>query len=159
MLIFRVESEQELFDLIYDLVTYGRHQPNSFADLDEDNMSPIDSFDRIPLDMLDQTLHIIDYDIDENGEEIIDGTLELDNKGRMKLRRDKMKFNQEYDDFPIKEEYPILIILDWENSFDRLGDIRYRLFNWISISNIETIDNDEETRFKTTYDLWNKKYK
>lgn len=146
MIICIVNSEEEYLDLIAHFSKYGKHVPNRYANADEDGMSVCDRFERLPAGIAEEYLGVRDYEWevtiekDENGEEWeVEPTC-----GEGPLNRDTLHICPELvKDYrllvPTAKDYPILIMWDWDEDFDRWGAVNTRYFDWISVSSIPSV--------------------
>ena len=159
-----VNSEEEYLDLIADLSRYGLHQPNLYAkDADEDGMSVCDSFIRLSPNMAEDYLGVRDYkwevtvETDEDGKEW--EVEPLCEEGP--LNRSSLHFCPELQKYlltPKQEDYPIFIMWEWADDFDRMGSIKTRYFDWISLAAIPYSHKDEYSILKQQAILWQDRY-
>lgn len=161
-----VESEEAYLDLIADLSKYGKHDPNGYSKPDKDGMSVCDRFRKLPPHMAEDFLGVRDYEhkvttvVDENGVE----WEEEPGCGEGPLDREKLHIcptlaQQINIPPPTEKDYPILVMWDWEDSFDRMGDIKVRWFDWQSLRKIKRISADILTPIARKHRLWNRKYR
>jgi len=164
MFICIVNSEQEYLDLIADLSRYGLHKPNPYAhDPDQEGMSVVDSFLTLPSEISEEYLGVRDYkwettvEVDENGDE-----WEVEpGPGTGPLDRSALHFCPELQEnlvTPETKDYPILIMWDWGDDFDRFGAVKTRYFDWISMAEIPFSHKDGSTTVKQRAELWRERY-
>lgn len=166
MFICIIRSEEEYLDLIADLSRYGLHDPNVYADLDKDNMSVVDSFNRLPPSMAERWLGIRDYEkkitteIEDGKEWEVETVRGLGDS--IPLNRKKLHIGEdlrEHIRIPEAKDYPILIMWDWGDDFDRCGDIKTRYFDWLSMSEIpDSHSENGKSIIKNKARLWRNRY-
>lgn len=144
MFICRVNSEEEYLDLIYDAFTHGVRCPNQFVPLserDENNHDVLDKFKELPETVMYDYLGVIDNWDGESDPE--------------PFSREKM----ELEDSSLRpSDYPVIVFWDWYDDWDRVGSIKVRLFEWISISKIPSTQ-DGMTPFKRERLLWEENHR
>jgi hypothetical protein len=163
MLICIVNSEEAYLDLIADLSKYGTHCRNQFAEPDEHGMSVCDTFRRLSPQTAEEYLGVRDY--------VWEVTTEVDEKGNQwesepvcgvgPLNRETLHICPELKKYvvtPEQEDYPVLIMWDWGDDFDRMGSIKTRYFDWISMNSIPVSREGEDSHIKKVADLWNKNH-
>ena len=163
MLILTVNSEKEYLDLIADLSKYGIHEPNRYAKPDKDGMNVCDQFTKLDPGIAEEYLGVRDYKfkvtttIDENGNE----WEEEPTCGSSPLKRKTLHFCPTLSEdliIPQAEDYPILIMWEYDDDWDRYGSITKRYFDWISIVKIPNSHKGKGTVIRRKKMLWNKRY-
>lgn len=173
-----VNSEEEYLDLIADAIDYGRHCPNQYAHkIDTRGMSLSDSFQRLSIEDVNEYTGFCNSDldpgesreyIDEEGkvwdeeEHPVRVTRETYLQKNYKVIRKNMRLTTgKYDSnllLPTKEDYPILLIWNWEDSFDRCGDITTRVFLWLPLNKVERSHIMGRSKFKRDAVAWRRRY-
>jgi len=163
-MIYVINSELELFDLLYDLHVYGYHEYNEFAEPDKDGLSSADKFVKLPLDAIETYFGISDFDqadahrieTDENGQEWEVEDIRLD----APLDRNKMRYIEGLSEYtqPKEKDYPIILFFEYYDTFDRSGRIKARYFEWSSLKKSRSHYRGK-TRIKRVNDLWMKRYR
>ena len=164
MLMCIVNSEKEYLDLIADLSKYGLHVPNQYANPDKDDMSVIDRFEKLPVVIAEEYLGVRDYEwkvtviVDENGEEWEEEPCGGDDDH---FDRTKLHFCPELQKHlvtPQAEDYPILIMWEWGDDFDRMGSIRKRYFDWVKLSDVPYSHKNGISFVKKKFTTWIERY-
>lgn len=169
-----VSSESDYKQLISDLVCIGYEDRNPYSEQDEDGQAITTQF--ITIDFKDNELHNLfglkstwrtsledfknRYPDDELDQEDLD-------RGYVDVFFDEATFvpeNMEFDiqlreeyidPYPLPEDYPILVSIQYEDSFDRLGSLKIRNCKWISMAKLP-IYNPQTIRDRKA--LWESKY-
>jgi hypothetical protein len=164
MLVLVVSSEEEFLDLIADLSEYGIHEPNGFAPKDENGLSVCDRFSLLSADMAEEYLGVRDYKweiitiTDEHGEYEEEPVRDIDGP----LRRESLYICPELRKhiyLPEDKDYPIIVMFEWGDDFDRAGSIKTRYFDWISMASGLSSHKNGETVIKQKKDLWEQTYR
>jgi len=118
-------------------------------------MSICDKFNKLPLNIAEEYLGVRDYEFDPESEDESD-------RDDGPLNRDTLYFCPELKDHVISPEpgdFPILIMWEWGNDFDRVGNIKTRYFDWMSMTEVPTICEENDSHIKKISDLWDKNHR
>ena len=172
----RINSMKEYKDFIIQCIKVGSPETNPYSKYkDEDGLEEFTSFEKIPIGMLykyiglklsDQKIKKIINDNPLSFPEIylsdfrdpFDAILNSfsDEEVTNEISSpDDISFSESFKyKIPVESDFPIIIDWNIENSFDRIGSIKTRIFSFFSIEKIQTWNSD----FQKKRDLWQERY-
>lgn len=173
---FRFNSLSDYKEFIFQSLKYGATEINPYSKyIDSDGLETFTNFSKVPFYIFHQHIgltlsasllkrieekygeslkEVMDYDgctiedaiytswSDEDILDEISGPEDLD-----------FKPDLEYE-IPVEADFPIIASFMIEDSFDRIGSVKTRLFKFHSIGGTKVWDSD----FKRKKELWDKKY-
>jgi hypothetical protein len=156
-----IPSEAAYKQLIVDAVNCGRWRRNPYCpNPDSNGMGVSDSFE--PLSSSDMVGFLGAYTTEqhpdtplpcENDEDW--EVYEIQPPGPLKTV--DLKLSDEDVDQPIAEDYPLLVMWDWTDDYDRMGSIKTRYFFWKSLVKI-TVSGEQESEIGRLHRIWHENH-
>lgn len=142
MRMVRIDSIREYIEFAVGLNSYGEHIPNEFIDaseVDESGIHAADKFVHLSWEDLEKYFGI--YQDEEKNEEKT--YFYIDGGGN----EEKIRIYVDQEQFPKKEDFPIILTYHFSDSFDRLGESKERIFFWESLEKIQSSHDENEKLF------------
>lgn len=129
-------TPDEFLSYIKDLIDVGCLETNRFAEPDTNGLSICDRFRRLSISDAYQFLPLKEASAD------------LDEWPEPEL-------NEEVSDASL---YPMLLMYEYYDSFDRFGNVKARYFDWVSLSQVKQSHTNGISYLRATHSLWVETY-
>jgi hypothetical protein len=147
-LVLRIDSLDEYKEFICDLINIGTPTNNPFdRRIDADNLSIMTHFAKADPLVLEEHIGLVATLVSENEEDYCQEEIEIESPEHVTFKGHNI---------PTEEDFPIIISWYQEDSFDRMGSVGVRLFEWMSIDKTPTY---RSKTFPKTRALWEERYK